>query len=77
MGDGFPGPIGFTYKSHRFDNHDRCSAIGNRIGSQYEIRNTWLSRGNLLIPTKSPSASEILSPTDSDMMSPGVRSLAG
>jgi hypothetical protein len=31
----------------------------------------------LLIPTKSPSASEILSPTDSDMMSPGVRSLAG
>jgi transposase-like protein len=31
----------------------------------------------VLIPTKAPSASEILSPTDSDMMSPRVRSLAG
>ncbi len=38
----------------------------------------WDARDLLvLIPTKSPSASEILSPTDSDMMSPGVRSLAG
>lgn len=31
----------------------------------------------LLIPTKSPSDSEILSPIDSDMMSPRVRRLAG
>lgn len=34
-------------------------------------------RVHMLIPTKPPGDSEILSPIDSDMMSPRVRSLAG